>query len=105
MNIWILMVVIGGLTLVGRMSFLVLFGQREMPEWAMTALRYVPVTALTALAMPAVMLNEGAIDLSINPRILAALVAMLVAWRTKNILATITAGMLIFWITRFLAGA
>lgn len=104
MNIWILMIVIGGLTLVGRMSFLVLFGQREMPSWAMTALRYVPVTALTALAMPAVMLNDGAIDLSINPRILAALVAVLVAWKTKNILATITSGMIIFWMMRLLMG-
>jgi branched-subunit amino acid transport protein len=104
MNIWILMIVIGGLTLVGRMSFLVLFGQREMPSWAMTALRYVPVTALTALAMPAIMLNNGRIDLSLNPRIFAALVAMLVAWKTQNILATITAGMLVFWITQFLMG-
>jgi len=98
MNLWILMIVIGLLTLLGRMSFLVLLGQREMPQWAVKALNYVPVTALTALAMPAIILDDGAVDLSVNPRIIAGFVAMLIAWRTKNLVLTIVAGMMTFWV-------
>lgn len=98
MNLWVLIIIIGSLTFIGRMSFLVLFGQRDMPKWALTALQYVPVTALTALAMPAIILNDGAVDVSFNAKIIAGLVAVFIAWRTKNLLLTIVLGMLTFWI-------
>lgn len=98
MNTWLLVFIIGTMTFLGRMSFLVFFGQREMPKWALIALQYVPVTALTALATPAIILNDGDVDLSLNPKMIAGLVAVVIAWRTKNLFLTMSGGMLVFWI-------
>lgn len=98
------MIIAGLLTHLGRLSFVVLLGQREMPHWLHTALRYVPVTALTALAMPTIAITDGVIDISLNPKILAGFVASIVAWRSQNILLTIIAGMVTFWISRSLLG-
>lgn len=102
MNFWLLITIIGALTLAERLSFVLLVGQRDMPVWATKALRYVPATALTALALPAIMLTDNTVDLSFNPKILAGIIAILVAWRTKNVLMTISAGMATFWIMRAL---
>lgn len=102
MNFWLLIIIIGALTMAERLSFILLLGQGDIPIWARKALQYVPVTALTALALPAIIITDHSIELSINPKILAAIVAILVAWRTKNILMTISAGMVTFWIMRAL---
>jgi branched chain amino acid efflux pump len=105
MNFWLLIIIIGLLTLTERLFFILLIGKREMPTWARKALLYVPVTALTALAIPAIILTDNSIDISINPKILAGIVAILVAWRTKAILSTIVAGMATFWIMTALSVA
>jgi branched-subunit amino acid transport protein len=42
------------------------------------------------------------IDLSLNPKIIAGLVAILISWRTRNVLYTIIGGMTIFWLSRWL---
>jgi len=62
------------------------------------ALRYVPPAVLGALIAPEIF-PEGAASLvfSGNPRLWAALVALAVAWATRNVLATIAAGMLALW--------
>lgn len=99
MNLWLLFIVIGGLTLVERLSFIVIADRWAIPPIVTRALRYVPVTALTALAIPAIVLTDGAIDLSVNPKIIAGLVAIVVAWRTHNMLLTIIFGMVAFWVS------
>jgi len=98
MNIWVLIFFGTIVTLAERLSFILLIGKREMPRGIKKALQYVPVTVLTALALPAISLNEGAIDVSFNPKILAAIAAVLMAWRSKNLLMTIIAGMVTFWV-------
>jgi branched-subunit amino acid transport protein len=54
----------------------------------------VPVAALTAIWVPEVLTPGGKLDLSLgNARLLAGALAVVVAWRTKNILLTIVIGM------------
>ena len=61
-------------------------------------LRFVPIAALTALIWPDLLMPAGALDLSpANPRLLAGLIAALVAWRSQNIFLTIGVGMLALW--------
>ncbi|MEN8113502.1 MAG: AzlD domain-containing protein [Actinomycetota bacterium] len=83
-----------------RLSFVGIIGDRTMPDWAMVPLRYVAPSVLAALVAPAVLLREGAVDLApaTNPRALAALVALVVAWKTKNVAAVIVAGMAVVWL-------
>jgi len=49
---------------------------------------------LSAIIFPELLFMDGRLDLSLdNNRLLAGLVAILVAWRTRNTLLTIAVGM------------
>ena len=79
-----------------RYSVLVLVGRMPLPQPIVRALRFVPTAVLTAIIVPAVLLPHGdRIDLGLdNAYLVAALVAALVAWRSRNVLLTIVIGML-----------
>ncbi len=69
------------------------------------ALRYVPPAVLAALALPELVLVERSLLLSpANPRLLAGLLAAIVAWRTRNLWLTIGAGMGSFFLLGQLLG-
>jgi branched-subunit amino acid transport protein len=95
MNIWLVFLLGGLLTFGMRFVFIYLLGRFEVPETMRRALRFVPPAVLSAIVFPELMIrSSGQIDLSLtNFRLLAGLVAVLVAWRTKNTLLTILAGM------------
>lgn len=97
-------VTIGIGTYLLRLSFVGILGTRKMPDWAMVPLRFVAPAVLAALVAPAVLLRDGSVDLSpvTNPRALAALVALLIAWKTKNVAAVIVAGMAVVWLLQAL---
>ena len=82
-----------------RLSFIGIVGDRVMPEWALVPLRFVAPAVLAALIAPAVLLNDGALDLSpaSNPRAIAALVALLLAWKTRSVPIVIAAGLVTVW--------
>ncbi|MCL5982164.1 MAG: AzlD domain-containing protein [Firmicutes bacterium] len=57
-------------------------------------LRYIPVSVPAALVMPGILLTDRQLFLSVsNSYLLATVPAFLVAWRTKNMLLTISMGM------------
>ena len=100
--IWLTMIGVGILTFLIRFSFIALLERWQTPAMAQRALRFVPVAVLTAIIIPELVLNTGTLNLSpANPRLLAALVAVLVAWRTKNIVMTILIGMAAFWLMAY----
>jgi branched-subunit amino acid transport protein len=82
-----------------RLSFIGIVGDRTMPDWALVPLRFVAPAVLAALAAPAVLLHEGSLSLApaTNPRAAAALVALLLAWRTRSVAVVIAAGMVTVW--------
>jgi branched-subunit amino acid transport protein len=95
MNIWVIMLLGGLLTFGIRLSFIYLFGRFEVPQTLRRALRFVPPAVLSAIIFPEVLMPSGQFDASLNNhRLLAGVVAVLVAWWTKNTLVTILAGML-----------
>lgn len=99
MSVWLTIITAGLLTYATRLSFILLFGRIEMPAWLNQALRYVPPAVLTAIVFPELLLQDGSLYLSPgNDRLVAGAIAILVAWRTKNVLLTILAGMLALWI-------
>ena len=92
--LWITIVIVGLLTLGIRLSFLAFLGGAQIAPLLQQALRFVPVAVLSALIAPALLIPNGTPVLSLaNSRLLAGLLAILVAWRTKNVLLTIAAGM------------
>jgi branched-subunit amino acid transport protein len=101
MNIWLVMLLGGLITFLIRFSFIYLFGRFEIPETIRKALRYVPPAVLSAIIFPELFLHDGAINLSLeNTRLLAGLVAILVAWFSKNTLVTILAGMVALFLLK-----
>lgn len=85
----------GMLTFLTRLSFIALHGRVVLPEWFQRALTFVPVAVLSAITLPEIVAAAGQLNLSpLNPRVLAGVAAVLVAWRTKNVWATIVVGML-----------
>lgn len=91
-TIWLTLFLAGLLTFLTRLSFIALWGRWTPPEWLRRALRYVPPAVLTAIIFPELLIREGNFT-AINPRLFAGLIAAVVAWRTKNIVWTILAGM------------
>jgi branched-subunit amino acid transport protein len=100
MSAFAAIVVIGIGTYLERLSFIGIIGDRALPEWALLPLRYVAPAVFAALVAPAVLLQDGHLNLlpSSNAEPLATLVALAVAWRTRNVLATVAAGMAALWL-------
>lgn len=93
-SLWISIILIGLLTFFTRLSFILLSGKWKPPETFQRALRFVPVAVFSAIILPELVWKDGNLWLSpANPRLLAGLVAILVAWRTKNVVWTIAVGM------------
>jgi branched-subunit amino acid transport protein len=96
---WIVILVVGALNYLSRLSFIALFAHVEMPPFVARALRFVPATMLTAIVVPAVVFTAPAtlVFSYTNPKLVAALVAALIAWRTKSPTATMVCGMVALW--------
>ncbi len=101
MNEVLLIVGMTAVTFLPRYGVLALLGRLEMPKPVFRALRYVPVTVLSAIIFPDLLLKDNNLNLNLNNSFLAAgIVAALVSWRTKNMLLTIVVGMVTLWIWR-----
>lgn len=93
-EIWLTIVVAGLLTFLTRLSFIFLLGRWQLPLRLARALRFVPPAVLSAIIFPEVLINENGLHLAAdNLRLWAALLAVLVAWRTRSVLLTIAVGM------------
>jgi branched-subunit amino acid transport protein len=91
---WLLIIGLGIATYLIRLSFIWLFKHWQPPAWLTRALRFVPIAVLTAIAIPELILPGGEWMVPYaNPRLIAGIVAILVAWFSRSVLATIAAGM------------
>lgn len=104
MNIYMLLVT-GGIILgtFATRTVMLLGGQRFKPSRHIdAALRYAPVCALAVLVVPEVLLNAGAVDLSItNPRLAGALAASAFVLWNRSMMGCIAVGMAVFAAFRF----
>jgi branched-subunit amino acid transport protein len=97
---WLVAVLLGLGTFLIRFSFILIVDKVSFPEAVVRMLRFIPASVLPAIIVPAVLLHgtDG------NPvglaRPVAALVAVLVAWKTRSILVTILSGMGVLWLLR-----
>ncbi|NHN40182.1 AzlD domain-containing protein [Halorubellus sp. JP-L1] len=102
--LWLVVLAGGVGTYALRASFVVVVGRvDEIPPRIERALEFVPAAVLAALVVPAVVAVDasgGALVLptvAYSPKLPAAAIAALVAWKTENVLATIAAGMVALW--------
>ncbi|MCX6038610.1 MAG: AzlD domain-containing protein [Chloroflexi bacterium] len=94
MSLWLVILLAGLLTFGTRLSFILLLDRIKVPGWFRRGLRFVPAAVLSAIILPELATRNAVLDLSLqNPQLYAGALAVLVAWRTKNVLLTIIVGM------------
>ena len=96
MSHWTLLAVLGMgiVTLALRASFLFLPPDTRLPELFERGLRYIAAAVLPALVIPDVIFSGPAAQGVLDPlRIASAVVAGLVAWWTRSVLATLGVGL------------
>lgn len=88
-----------------RYVMVALSGRIRLSDPLLRALHYVPPVVLTAIVVPEVLISDGNLSLSYtNARLIGAIAAFMVGWFTKNLLLTITLGMLGFFGWQWLLG-
>lgn len=75
-----------------RFVFIGLVGSRPMPAWLLRHLRYTAVAILPALVAPLVIWPAAAQGQPDAARLIAAIVTVIVGYRTKNVVLAIFAG-------------
>ena len=77
-----------------------------MPNWFWRALRFVPIAVFAAIICSE-MVSHGSSGIVVASweRLVAAVVAVGVAWRTGNVVLTIAVGMVAMWALQALAHA
>ena len=105
MSTWLAIVMVGAITFLLRASFIVFADPHRFPHLFHQALTLVPPAVLAAIVAPGLLLNGDALDLTWrNPRLIAGLVAIAVAARTRSTLATVGAGMCALWLLQWSMG-
>lgn len=91
-DVWLAIILAGAGTFAMRASFLAAANRMaEVPPWADRILRQIPPAALAAIILPALMRPEGTIDL-FQPRLTAGVLAALIAWKSRNVVLTLSLG-------------
>jgi branched-subunit amino acid transport protein len=99
MGTWLIILGMMVVTFSVRLSVIALLGDTQLPESLNRALRFVPPAALSAIIFPALFMPDDRFDVSLsNERLLAGAAAALIAWKSKNTLFSIAAGMVLLWL-------
>ena len=107
MNEFIMVAGMALVTFLIRYPTMVLVGKIPLPDRVFRALRYVPPAVLAAIIVPSVLMPDGqTVFISLtNSYLVAGILAVLISWRSKNLLLTIVLGMAVFLLLRMLIGS
>jgi branched-subunit amino acid transport protein len=94
LKLWVVIFAVGLLNYLSRLSFIAIFARRRMPPALERALKYVPAAMLTALILPMIYAGpaEGS-SAAFDPKVVAAVIAGVVAYFTRSTLGTLGTGM------------
>ena len=101
MTALIAIVVVGLGTYMSRAIFIVALANRTIPDSVLVALQFVAPAVLSALVVALLINEDGSVAIGI-PELSAFAVGTLVAYRSRNHIYTLVAGMGVFWIIRAL---
>ncbi len=100
---WISIIISGIITYFSRMAMVALIDRDMLGAKVKEVLNYVPAAVFPAIIFPGVFFNDfGSLVEVTNPKIYGALVALVVGFYSKNIIATILSGLLSYWFMIFL---
>ncbi|MDA9644981.1 AzlD domain-containing protein [bacterium] len=99
---WLSIIIAGILTYFTRMTMIALIDREMLGERIKAVLEYVPSAVFPAIIFPAIFINDYGSFVEINdPKIFGAIVAVIVGYFSKNIIATIISGLISYWFLIF----
>ena len=101
--IWFIMIAAGLFTFATRFIMLNNGINNLPPQWLVDALGFVPIAVLTAIIVPAILLDpaDQTIALWDNPRLFAAALAIIAALVTRQMITTIAVGIVALWVLQW----
>ena len=100
---WISITVAGIITYLTRMTMVAIINRNMLSNNIKKVLNYVPSAVFPAIIFPGVFFNDYGTFVELNdPKIFGALTAIVVGIFSKNIIATISAGLISYWFIIFL---
>ena len=99
---WSTIIYCGIITYLTRFSMIFLLKEDILSDKTKKVLSYVPSAIFPAIIFPPIFLDStGSLDIESNPKILAAILAIIMGYISKNILATIFVGLISYWFLIF----
>ena len=101
--IWLVMIIGGIFTFGTRFVMLSGWVAHDLPRWLTDALTFVPIAVLTAILVPAVLIDPATQQIIVigNARVVAAVIATIIALLTRNVIATISSGLATLWFVQW----
>ena len=100
---WFSIIVSGIVTYFSRMAMVALIDRDMLGAKVKEVLNYVPAAVFPAIIFPGVFFNDfGSFVEYSDPKIYGAIVALVVGFYTKNVIATIISGLISYWFIIFL---
>ena len=100
---WLSITIAGILTYFTRMTMIALVRRDLLGEKIKAVLAYVPSAVFPAIIFPGVFIDDYGTFIEMNdPKIFGAIVAILVGYFSRNVIATILSGLSSYWLIIFL---
>ena len=100
---WFSIILSGIVTYFSRMAMVALINREMLGTKVKDVLNYVPAAVFPAIIFPGVFFDDfGSFVEFTNPKIYGALVALIVGFYSRNVIATILSGLLSYWFMIFL---
>jgi len=102
MSNWALIIYCGLITYLTRFSMIALIKKEMFNDRIRKILSFVPSAIFPAIIFPAIFLdNNGSLQIEDNPKIIAAIIAMIIGIFSRSIIATIFSGLASYWFLIF----
>ena len=99
---WLSIIIAGILTYFTRMTMITLVNRDMLGDKIKAVLEYVPSAVFPAIIFPAIFINDYGTFVEIHdPKIFAAIIAIIVGYFSKSIISTILSGLFSYWLLVF----
>ena len=100
---WFTIIIAGIITYLMRMTMVALVDRDLLGERVKAVLAYVPSAVFPAIIFPGIFINDYGTFIEMNdPKIFGAIIAILVGYFSRNVIATILSGLSSYWVIIFL---
>ena len=100
---WFSIIISGIITYFSRMAMVALIDREMLGTKVKEVLNYVPAAVFPAIIFPGVFFNDfGSLVQITDPKIYGAVIALIVGFYSKNVIATIVSGLLSYWFIIFI---